>query len=451
LDSIARAAAFLMRPGGEDQAALRDGRASLPRIAPASDAPGTALQWRADCAYLLTGGFGDVGLAIARAMIEEGARRLVLAGRTGLPPRRDWSTLDPNSTLGKRAVAVRELEAMGAAIHCVSLDTSNETAVRQFLDDYSADGWPPIRGIVHLAAVLDRRLISETTIADFETAIASKLRSAEVLDRLLPDLDCFVLFSSMSTFLPQPGMVGYVAANAGLEALALDRRARGSAASVIVWGHWHGAGMISGGTGETLIAELAQRGLHAFKPKQGAALLSWAAGRSEPWIAVAPIDWSAYAKARLGRGEPLLREVKGAAEGGGLAERLGAAEGPERRALLTVAIIDALARTLQLSSDKVDQAREFGAMGLTSLLAMEFRNRLERALGRALPATLAWNYPTVRALADHLAGDAGTATVSATVTPIASIQLGTRLGAVAEMSDADALVALRARRRGSAS
>ena len=75
--------------------------------------------------------------------------------------------------------------------------------------------------------------------------------------------------------------------------------------------------MISGGTGETLIAELAQRGLHAFEPKQGAALFSWAAGRTEPWIAVAPIDWATYAKARLGRSEPMLREVKGAAEGGG--------------------------------------------------------------------------------------------------------------------------------------
>ena len=162
-------------------------------------------------------------------MIEEGARRLILVGRTGLPPRRTGRTLDPNSTLGKRSRRCAPWRRWAPSVHCVSLDVRTKPRVRRFLDDYAADGWPPIRGVVHLAAVLDRRLISETTTADFEAAIASKLRSAQVLDRLLPDLDCFVLFSSMSTFLPQPGMVGYVAANAGLEALALDRRARGAA------------------------------------------------------------------------------------------------------------------------------------------------------------------------------------------------------------------------------
>jgi NAD(P)-dependent dehydrogenase (short-subunit alcohol dehydrogenase family)/acyl carrier protein len=447
----ARAAACLLAPGNEDQVAVRDGRAFVPRIASATHAPGAALRWRTDGAYLLTGGFGDVGLAIARSMVEEGARRLILVGRVDLPKRQDWRALDTQSTLGKRVAAVRALEAMGASVHCVSLDVSDEAAVRCFLDEYEAEGWPPIRGVVHLAAMLDRRLISEATTADFEVVMASKLRSAQVLDRLLPELDCFVLFSSMSTFLPQPGMVGYVAANAGLEALAFDRRARGACASVVVWGHWRGAGMISGSTGDTLIAELAQRGLHAFDSERGAALFSWSAGRTEPWIAVAPIDWAAYAKARLGRSEPLLSEVKGAANGAALAENLDVIGAPERRKLLTEAIVDALVRTLQLSPDGVDDVREFGAMGLTSLLAMEFRNRLERALGRALPATLAWNYPTVRALADHLADDTGAPAASATVTPIPPIQLRTELGAVAEMSDADVLVALRERRRSRAS
>lgn len=439
--SAARAAAFLLAPGKDDQVALREGRAFAPRIASATHAPGAALQWRADGAYLLTGGFGDVGLQVARAMVEEGARRLILVGRGGLPKRQDWRTLDSQSTLGKRVAAVRALEAMGASVHCVSLDVSDEAAVRRFLDEHEAEGWPPIRGVVHLAAALDRQLIGEATTAGFELAIASKLRSAQVLDRLLPDLDCFVLFSSMSTFVPQPGMVGYVAANAGLEALAFDRRARGACASAVVWGHWRGAGMISGSSGETITADLAQRGLHAFDREQGAALFSWAAGRTEPWIAVAPIDWAAYAKARLGRSEPLLSEVKRAANGAVLAENLDALPAPERLKLLAEAIVDALVRTLQLSPDHVDDAREFGAMGLTSLLAMEFRNRLERMLGRALPATLAWNYPTVRALANHLADDTRAPAEQATITHTL-VQLRSGIGSVAEMSDAEALSAL---------
>jgi myxalamid-type polyketide synthase MxaE and MxaD len=146
-----------------------------------------------------------------------------------------------------------------------------------------------------------------------------------------------------------------------------------------------------------------------------------------------------------------LNELKGAARGAALATDLDSIEVPERRKLLTGVIVDALIRTLQLPPDGVDKAREFGAMGLTSLLAMEFRNRLERALGRALPATLAWNYPTVRALAEHLAGGTETPAGSSKVTAIPPVQLRSKLGAVADMSDADALAALRGRQRSRAS
>ena len=101
-----------LQPGNEDQVAVRDNRVLAPRIVSAERVPGAALQWRADSAYLITGGFGDVGLAIARAMIEEGARRLILAGRSGLPERSAWRGIAPHSMLGKRIAAVRQLEAL---------------------------------------------------------------------------------------------------------------------------------------------------------------------------------------------------------------------------------------------------------------------------------------------------------------------------------------------------
>ena len=92
-------------------------------------------------------------------------------------------------------------------------------------------------------------MISETNQRQFEAAIAGKLRGAQVLDRLLPDLDCFVLFSSTTTVLPQTGIAAYVAANAGLEGLALDRRARGLPAVAIAWGQWR-AGMLADNPGQ---------------------------------------------------------------------------------------------------------------------------------------------------------------------------------------------------------
>jgi hypothetical protein len=86
---------------------------------------------------------------------------------------------------------------------------------------------------------------------------------------------------------------------------------------------------------------------------------------------------------------------------------------------------------------------------LTSLLALELRNRLERALGRRLPATLAWNFPTVATLAAHLAGDKPP--VRPIKDEVSSAENATALAAkvaeVAALSDADALVALRRRRK----
>ena len=448
----ALAAEWLLNPGNEDQIALRGGRAFVPRLVPAQDAAGARLTWRPDGAYLITGGLGDVGLAIAKAMVEDGARRLILAGRTELPLRQTWRLIDPQSKIGRRVQAICELESMGAAVHCWAMDGSDENAVAGLLADYAAEGWPPIHGVIHLAAILDRQLMIETTTASFEATLSAKLRSAQILDRLLPDLDCFILFSSVTTLLPQSGMSSYIAANTGLEALAADRRARGLPASCITWGTWRGAGLMAGESALAALDELRLQGIGSFTAERGAALFSWAAGHADPFLAVLPVDWVAFTKTHAGRAEPLLQELKGAAGKGGLAIRLAECAGPERLGIMVQVISETVARTLQLPAAEVDPGREFGAMGLTSLLAMEMRNRLERTLGRPLSATLAWNYPTVAALSAYLAGEDSTdhrkpGIVLAEAAPTVSAQFA----AIANLTDDDALTALRRRRAGGAS
>lgn len=444
-DDLRAAAAWLLAPQGEDLAAVRDGRLHVPRLTPVTDTQGARLSWRADASYLLTGGLGGVGLAVARAMAEEGARRLILMSRRGLPPRRDWAKTDPASPAGERIAAVRALESLGVSVHCPAVDVADEQAVAAFLADYAAEGWPPIRGVVHLAGVLDRRLIDETDLAQFEGAVAGKLNGARTLDRLLPDLDCFVLFSSTTTLMPQTGIAAYVAANAGLEALALDRRARGVPAIAIAWGQWRG-GMLADPSGQAVIAEQARMGVGSFAAERGANLFSWAAAQPNPVIAVAPIDWRAYGQARATRNEPLLKELKRSA--GGVAQENGATAADTVADMLAV-VREAVARVMHFQIDEVEPTKEFGAMGLTSLLALELRNRLERALGRSLSATLAWNYPTVVSLAAHLseAGKPQPRPSQAQSPPTKTTEaLAARVAVVAELSDADALLALRRRK-----
>ena len=322
----ARAAAFLLAPGNEDQVAVRDGRAFAPRIALAPHAPGAALQWRTDGAYLLTGGFGDVGLAIARAMVEEGARRLILSAAAGCRNAR----IGARSTLfHARSSALRQCARWKPwARPCIAFRSMCPTKPpSMFPDEYEADGWPPIRGVVHLAAVLDRRLISDTTTADFEVAIASKLRSAQVLDRLLPELDCFVMFSSMSTFLPnrhgrlcrcecgiggacvRSACAGRLRVGCRLGPLARrrhDQRRHGRHAHCRTGATWpprfrSGAGRRRSSVGPPDAPSPGSRSLQSI-------------GQLTPRHA-------------LGRSEPLLSEVKGATNGAALAENLDAMRG----------------------------------------------------------------------------------------------------------------------------
>jgi acyl carrier protein len=102
----------------------------------------------------------------------------------------------------------------------------------------------------------------------------------------------------------------------------------------------------------------------------------------------------------------------------------------------------ALAKVLKVAPGRIDPAKPLGTMGLSSLLAMELRNHLEAATARALPATLAWNYPTMSALVGYLAGDETVSAVrGATNEPEEALAI---LLETAALSDAEAAAALRA-------
>ena len=198
--------AQLLESDGERQVAFRDHSRRALRLAAVGRAiPSAPFAWRSDASYLITGGLGDVGLHIARAMAARGARRLILLGRTPLPPRQTWSTVDPESVVGKRIAAVRELESSGVAVHLACVDLADETQLRRFVDLFAAEEWPPIRGVVHAAAALDNHLAAEMTRDNFDRVLGPKLHGAVNLDRLLPDVELFITFSSVVAYLGRSG------------------------------------------------------------------------------------------------------------------------------------------------------------------------------------------------------------------------------------------------------
>jgi acyl transferase domain-containing protein len=392
-------ARHLLAQDDDDQVALRAGRRFVPRLTQ-SAAPAMPYAWRQDGAYLITGGLGAIGLEIARRAALSGARRLVLLGRTKLPPRAQWGDYPATGPMAGRIAAIRALEALGVAVHTASVDVADEAGLRAFLELYRSQGWPPIRGVIHAAVELVPMLSESAGEDDFARALAAKLRGAQLLDRLLPELDLFALFSSFTAFLPHPGIAAYAAANAGLDALAQDRRARGQPAVSIAWGFWDETGLAAG---THMAQDMARIGLLTLPPAPAADLFAVLCGGDAPYHAVMRADWAAFQRARASRPQPIFSRLLPVADQSiSLAARLAAAAPPARRPLLETLVRQEVGRVLKLAPQRLDDQGVLGEMGLNSLLAIELRNRLEAATGAPLPATLAWNHPTIVAIAAYL-------------------------------------------------
>jgi myxalamid-type polyketide synthase MxaE and MxaD len=398
---IAMLAKELLSTGSESQVSLRGSERFVARLARWCPDPDEPLRIEPDSGtYLITGGLGSLGLSIARWMVDHGARHLVLMGRR--PPSSD-------------AVRIIEtLQERGAAVFVAAADVSQEAQLAAALDQIGAS-MPPLRGVVHAAAVLDDGILLEQDVRRLQVVMQPKVRGTWNLHRLTQTkpLDWFLMFSSVSSFLASAGTGNYGAANAFLDAFAQYRRSLGLPATTINWGGWAQMGLAAG-QGERM-DRLAERGLRSFKEQEALAALG-SILRSRPthvaamdfdaktWCDAADVTGSRAFFERLTSG-PSAAASDGSQESvRSLVEILQEVEpGPNRRLALETYLQEQVAKVLRLAPGRIDPQKPFRTMGLDSLMALELRNRLEARTGIAIPATLVWNYPTVAQLAEQLA------------------------------------------------
>jgi len=390
--------AEISNANGEDQLAFRQGRRYVGRLV--RQRPSTTqarpLRWRTDGSYLISGGLGDLGLMVARWMVEQGARRLILLARTVLPERSTWSSVEPRSRLAHQIAAIRELESLGASVHVASVDVADERGLSGFLDEFRAAGWPPIRGVVHAAGVLQDGLLVQLDAAALNRVLRPKMMGGWLLHRLFADdgLDFFVLFSSAGSMLGQPGQGNYAAANTFLDALAHHRQAQGLPALSINWGAWAGQGFADSVGGKRLAARLALLGISSIAPERALELLQRLLGQSAPQVVAVPVDWKQYREFYpTGGTSPLLSELaREDAEGlrpeattSETRDALLAAEPAERRLLLQSYLSEHVARVLGLSPSKLDLQQPLIHLGLDSLMTVELKNRIAVDLKVSVP------------------------------------------------------------------
>lgn len=446
--------AELRRADDEAEAAYRRGRRHLPRLVRSGQGGGT-LALRPDVTYLITGGLGALGSRVARWMAGRGARHLVLLSRAPLPARAEWPAL--TGAAGLRADTIRQIEALGARVRHVAVDVADPAALAALLAGVRREGWPPIRGVVHAAAVIDDRLLHRLDPSSLEQVWRAKALGAWWLHRLLEKepLDFFVLFSSLGSILGQTGQGSYAAANAFLDGLALHRAGSGLPAVSINWGAWSDLGFAATTGGRQVVEELRGQGIGSLAPERALDLLEQALGSRRPQVAAFALNRASAGESKAGSRWPrLLAGLLGGGrpaaspDEGGLAGELRGLSVDARRARLERLLCEKLGRVLKIAPDRIECRKPLGTIGVDSLIALEFRRHLEAALDVALPATMVFNHPTVVDLAgylsDRIAPDpASTGRVEDA--PAASVERA--VGRVDQLSDEEAAQALLAARR----
>jgi NAD(P)-dependent dehydrogenase (short-subunit alcohol dehydrogenase family)/acyl carrier protein len=350
---------------------------------------------------LVTGGTGGIGGHLAHWLAANGAEHLLLLNQTG-----------PDTERARRLHDELTAAYPQTTVMVAACDLADESELRTVLADHT------VTAVFHTAGVTGRREpLEQLGPDDFAEVFEAKVLGARNLDRVLADraLDAFVLFSSNAGVWGSAGQAPYAAANAYLDALAAERRARGLAGTSVAWGHWAGLGGSASAEASTF---LERRGLRPMPPHLGIAALAQVLAHDEACVSIADVDWTRFAETyAIARPRPLISALtaadapsKGSDEAGSapaarpvLAERIAGLPAARRDWALTEAVRAEAALVLgHDGTTEVLADRPFKSLGVDSLTAVELRNRLAAATGLRLPAALIFDYPTPLAVAGYL-------------------------------------------------
>jgi microcystin synthetase protein McyG len=376
---------------GDDQVAFRDGTRHVARIVAVGGDPARRVSVSAEASYVITGGWGGLGLVVARWLVGRGARHLVLVGRS-----------EPSK---EGRDAVEQMRSAGADVELARLDVADEAAVAGLVERLRAGG-APLRGVVHAAGVLEDATIASLDPARLARVLAPKVAGAYALHLATRNLrlDFFALFSSAVSLVGQAGSAAYAAGNAFLDGLAHHRRDLGLAGVSINWGEWTGVGMAR---------EVSARREARHVPlspwrlstDDGLAGLDLALAGASAQVTLMPSDWATL-RQRLGT-VPLLAELGTPApappeEGSAFHERLMDAPPAERGLLIARHLRQVVGGILGASAAELPDDANIIELGMDSLMVMEALRQLKRDLALTLYPRELYERPRLGALAEYL-------------------------------------------------
>jgi acyl transferase domain-containing protein/surfactin synthase thioesterase subunit/acyl carrier protein len=390
-------AADLLHPDGETQIAISaDGQRSVPRFVRHSldELQAQVPRVRGDATYLVTGGLGMLGRSVAKWLIGQGARHLVLTGR------------NPSSEATRELLGAAEFN--GAAIRVVAADISRDEDVSRLVQTISNE-LPPLKGVVQSAGVLDDGILAQLDWDRFARLFGPKVYGSWLLHEHTKslELDFFIFKSSLLSLLGSAGQANYAASNSFLDSLVTHRRAVGLPATAINWCAWSGGGLatVSGARGEAMWSSL---GVKSVSPDFAMQLFDKLMHHDVEQIAVAIADWRIYASkvgkptflAELLTGNedfppPKIDKTKVALGGAPVVVN------DQSRPHLLSRLQQRMMAELGFE-DPIDPDRPLNEVGLDSLRSVTLANNLEDEFGVLVSISELISGPTINELVNHL-------------------------------------------------
>ena len=343
------------------------------------------------------------------------------------------------------AAFVKSLQDRGVTVQIVKADAGSPNDIERLFQEIQKSG-QPLRGVFHLSMVIDDVPLTSLNRSRMASVIGPKALGAWLLHQATREmsLDCFVLFSSVSSIFGNPAQGNYAAANAFLDSLAHHRRALGLPALTINWGVLGGEGYVA--RNERVAEFLAKQGISALSPGE----------------VVMIVESLLRARERTGRRDssrmvemenilprharhPLLERIFAAVEGqetsGATSDwrnRIESAAPAEKETVIAQAVREIVGSVLRVKADTLRDDQPLTDLGLDSLMGVEIENSLEAAIGVALPPTSLMRARTIGQIATLIAGHVGGAAAAAPATPIVPIPAPEQIEPAPEV-DLDAL------------
>lgn len=340
--------------------------------------------------YLITGGYGGLGMAFANMLAENGAGNIILIGRSA-----------PKEQV---LLKIEELRMKGVNIITAFADVSDYDALKSIIE--TIDSTTPLKGVFHMAGLLDDSAIANLTSEQFYKVLSPKIAGAINLHELTKnlDLDVFVLFSSSTVLFGSPGQAAYVSANAFMDALAYKRRQLNLPAQSIQWSTISDAGMAAFDDNKT--KRLLEEGILPLTTKEATSTYQFIAYDEHPTIGAFQIDVLKWQQTYLSaKANPYFSQLTKDA----VIQYQTNAAVTFREELLMLndnqlaenkveeKLKEMISKTTKIHPDKITSSSTFKSLGVDSLMSIQLKNQLEKTFELSLSVTAFWNHSSIKA------------------------------------------------------